>query len=43
MQGRPVAPWLSFGGEQLKKKKKAPHMDALTPKPAQGLTGDLKS
>lgn len=39
MEGRPVAPWLSFGGEQLK----GPHMDALTPQPAQGLTKVLKS
>lgn len=40
MEGRLVAPWLSFGGEQLKKDT---HMDAVTPQPTQGLTEDFKS
>lgn len=40
MEGRPVAPWLSFGGRTA---EKGAHMDALTPQPAQGQTGDLKS
>lgn len=40
MEGRPVAPRLSFGGAAA---ERGAHMDALTPQPARGPTGDLKS
>lgn len=31
MEGRPMAPWLSFGGAQLRKKRKKEHMWMLWP------------